>query len=151
MAGCQVIKQGDWYVMFYIGFRLLLQREVGVGIPVIPQGAFYVFADAIEVDRGQLRLRLRAPREGRRGLWELAKLHQIGRIDVDLEDPEVVRALSRIHVWPIDLAVCQKLRALDFEGEPADELIAVTSIVHGAPLVTRDSTIRKSKLVPLAC
>lgn len=26
-----------------------------------------------------------------------------------------------------------------------------TSIVHRAPLVTRDSRIRKSKLVPLAC
>ena len=84
-------------------------------------------------------------------LWEMAKLHQIGRIEVDLEDPEVVRALSRIHVWPIDLAVCQKLRALDFEGDPADQLIAATSIIHGAPLVTRDSVIRKSKLVPLAC
>jgi PIN domain nuclease of toxin-antitoxin system len=84
-------------------------------------------------------------------LWEMAKLHQIGRIEVDLEDPVVIRALSRIHVWPIDLAVCQKLRTLDFEGDPADEMIAATSIIHGAPLVTRDSAIRKSKLVPLAC
>ena len=84
-------------------------------------------------------------------LWEIAKLFQVGRIEVDLEDPEVVRVLSRINVWPIDLAVCQKLRALDFEGDPADELIAVTSIIHGAPLVTRDRTIRKSRLVPLAC
>jgi PIN domain nuclease of toxin-antitoxin system len=83
-------------------------------------------------------------------LWEIAKLFQLGRIEVDLEDPDVVRALSRVHVWPIDLAVCQKLRALDFQGDPADEMIAATSIVHGAPLVTRDSTIRKSKLVPLA-
>jgi len=83
-------------------------------------------------------------------LWEVAKLFQLGRIEVDLEDPVVVRALSRIHVWPIDLAICQKLRALDIKGDPADEMIAATSIVHGAPLVTRDSTIRKSKLVPLA-
>lgn len=60
-------------------------------------------------------------------LWEIAKLFQLGRIEVDLEDPEVVRALSRIHVWPIDLAVCQKLRALDFKGDPADEMIAATS------------------------
>jgi PIN domain nuclease of toxin-antitoxin system len=83
-------------------------------------------------------------------LWEIAKLFQLGRIEVDLEDPDVVRALSRIHVWPIDLAICQELRALDFRGDPADEMIAATSIVHRAPLVTRDSTIRKSKLVPLA-
>jgi len=84
-------------------------------------------------------------------LWEVAKLRQIGRIEMDLEDPEVLHALSRIHVWPIDLPVCQKLRALDFEGDPADELIAATSVLHGVPLVTRDSAIRKSKLVPLAC
>lgn len=84
-------------------------------------------------------------------LWELAKLHQLGRIEVDLEDPEVVRALSRVHVWPIDLSICQRLRALDFVGDPVDELIAATSLIHGAPLVTRDAAIRRSKLVPLAC
>lgn len=83
-------------------------------------------------------------------LWEIAKLFQLGCIEVDLEDPEVVRTLSRIHVWPIDLPVCQKLRSLDFRGDPADEIIAATSIVHRVPLVTRDSTIRKSKLVPLS-
>ena len=32
----------------------------------------------------------------------------------------------------------------------ADELIAATSIVHGAALVTRDKKIRRSKVVPLA-
>ena len=83
-------------------------------------------------------------------LWEIAKLFQLGRIEVDLEDPAVVRALSHVHVWPIDIQVCQKLRSLDFRGDPADELIAATSIVHRMPLVTRDSRILKSKLVPLA-
>jgi PIN domain nuclease of toxin-antitoxin system len=83
-------------------------------------------------------------------LWEFAKLFQLGRIELDLEDPQFVRALSKVHVWPIDLPVCQKLRSLDFKGDPADELIAGTSIVHRAPLVTRDSAIRRSKLVPLA-
>jgi PIN domain nuclease of toxin-antitoxin system len=84
-------------------------------------------------------------------LWEIAKLFQLGRIEVDLEDPVVVRALSQVQLWPIDLPICQKLRSLDFSGDPADEMIAATSIVHRVPLVTRDSTIRRSKLVPLAC
>jgi hypothetical protein len=35
--------------------------------------------------------------------WELAKLVQLGRIQMDLEDAEVVRALSALRVWPIDL------------------------------------------------
>ena len=37
-------------------------------------------------------------------LWELAKLVQLGRLDLDLDDREVVRILSRLQVWPIDLA-----------------------------------------------
>lgn len=83
-------------------------------------------------------------------LWEIAKLFHLGRIEVDLDDPDVVRALSKVHVWPIDLAICRRLGSLDFRGDPADELIAATSIVHRAPLVTRDRAMRRSRLVPLA-
>jgi PIN domain nuclease of toxin-antitoxin system len=83
-------------------------------------------------------------------LWELAKLVQIGRIDVDLNDGEVTRILSSLNVWPIDLSVALQSTRLDFKGDPADELIAATSVVHRVPLVTRDKAIRGSKLVPLA-
>lgn len=83
-------------------------------------------------------------------LWEVAKLCQLGRITLDLDDREVGRVLSRIPVWPIDLDICRELRNLDFRGDPADELIAATSIVHRAPLVTRDKALRTSKIVPLA-
>lgn len=82
--------------------------------------------------------------------WELAKLVQLGRIDVDLDDADVIRALSSLHVWPLDLAVARASTRMDFRGDPADELIAATSLVHGIPLVTRDRAIRRSKLVPLA-
>ena len=58
--------------------------------------------------------------------------------------------LSRLHVWPIDLAIARASTGLDFRGDPADELIAATSIVHDVPLLTRDDTIRNSKMVPLA-
>lgn len=83
-------------------------------------------------------------------LWEIAKLAELGRIEVDLDDPELIRALSRIHVWPLDLEVCRAIRGLDIEGDPADEIIAATSVVHRVPLVTRDRSLRRSKLVPLA-
>jgi PIN domain nuclease of toxin-antitoxin system len=33
-------------------------------------------------------------------LWELAKLVQLGRLELDLDDAELVRTLSRLHVWP---------------------------------------------------
>jgi PIN domain nuclease of toxin-antitoxin system len=82
--------------------------------------------------------------------WELAKLVQLRRIDLDLEDAEVTRVLSRIQVWPIDLVVARQSTRLDFASDPADELIAATSVVHNVPLLTRDRRIRASKIVPLA-
>ena len=82
--------------------------------------------------------------------WEMAKLRQLGRIEMDLEDPEVAGVLNRIHVWPIDLEVAVASTRLDFRGDPADELIAATSVVYRVPLVTRDLVIRGSGIVPLA-
>lgn len=83
-------------------------------------------------------------------LWEITKLNQLGRIALKVESAEFARALSLINVWPLDLAVCRRIRTLDFRSDPADEIIAATSLVHNVPLVTRDRRIRKSKLVPLA-
>ncbi|CAN5737763.1 hypothetical protein BH23ACT12_BH23ACT12_20430 [soil metagenome] len=82
--------------------------------------------------------------------WELAKLVQLGRIELNLDDPEVARTLSALHCWPLDLRVSVHSTRLDFSGDPADEIIAATSVVHGVPLVTRDRRIRNSKIVPLA-
>jgi PIN domain nuclease of toxin-antitoxin system len=82
--------------------------------------------------------------------WELAKLVQLGRIDVDLDEAEVVRTLSSIHVWPLDLPVSLQSTRLDFRGDAADEIIAATSVVHRVPLVTRDRRIRGSRIVPFA-
>jgi PIN domain nuclease of toxin-antitoxin system len=83
-------------------------------------------------------------------LWEIAKLAQLGRIEVDLDEPEVVRTLARIHVWPLTREIARASTRLDITGDPADELIAGTSVVHNVPLVTRDRRLLKSKLVPLA-
>jgi PIN domain nuclease of toxin-antitoxin system len=83
-------------------------------------------------------------------LWELAKLRQRGRIDIDLESASFSRLFGQIHTWPLDRAVCVKSTQLDFESNPADELIAATSIVHDVPLMTRDKRIRRSKLVRFA-
>lgn len=80
-------------------------------------------------------------------LWELAKLSQLKRIELDFEDVEVRRALSQIHIWPISYDVCRQIRHLDFKSDPADELIAATSIAYNVPLLTRDRKIKKSKQV----
>ncbi len=83
-------------------------------------------------------------------LWEISKLSELGRIEIDLENSELVRTLARIETWPLTLEVCRTIRTLDFKGDPADEIIGATSIVHKIPLLTRDRRIRRSKRVPLA-
>jgi len=83
-------------------------------------------------------------------LWEICKLVQLGRVRLDLEDPEVTRTLRRIHTWPLSLEVCRQSTRLDIRADPADELIAATSIVNDIPLVTRDRKILRSKRIPFA-
>jgi PIN domain nuclease of toxin-antitoxin system len=82
--------------------------------------------------------------------WDIAKLAQLGRVAIDVDSLGVRRIFAKVHVWPLDLAVCRESTELDFASDPADELIAATSIVRRVPLVTRDRKIRKSKLVPIA-
>ena len=81
-------------------------------------------------------------------LWEISKLVQLGRVEIDLHDPDVKVRLSSLHVWPITLPIALATHDLDFRSDPADELIAATSVVHRVPLVTRDAKILKSKIVP---
>ena len=81
-------------------------------------------------------------------LWEIAKLSQLGRIRTNLNEAKMRTALSALHVWPIDLATAQTATELDFSGNPADELIAATSVVRDAPLLTRDGRILGSQRVP---
>ena len=83
-------------------------------------------------------------------LREVAKLAQLGRIALDVRSAEFSRIFARVHIWPLDLAVCRQSTELDFISDPADELIAATSIVHRVPLLTRDRKMRRSKMVPLA-
>lgn len=83
-------------------------------------------------------------------LWEMTTLSRLGRISIDVDSTEFAHALGAIQIWPLDLAVCRALKKLDFQSDPADMLIAATSLLHNVPLVTRDRAIRRSKVVPLA-
>ncbi len=83
-------------------------------------------------------------------LWEIAKLAQLGRIDLDLDDPEVTRVLAQVHVWPLTRDIARTCARLDFKGDPADQIIGATSVVHSVPLLTRDRALLRSKVVPLA-
>jgi PIN domain nuclease of toxin-antitoxin system len=83
-------------------------------------------------------------------LWEIAKLAQLGRIEVDLDDPDVVRTLAAVEVWPLTAEIARASTRLDVRSDPADELIAATSVVHSVPLLTRDPRLRASRIIPLA-
>lgn len=82
-------------------------------------------------------------------LWEIAKLHQLGRIARSLNDPVTREFVSKCQVWPLDAAVALASTGLDFRSDPADEIIAATSVVHRVPLLTRDERLLASHVVPL--
>ena len=81
-------------------------------------------------------------------LWELAKMIQLGRLDMDLDVPEFRECLRSLTIVPINLEIARRSTQLDFSSDPADEIIATTSIVEDIPLLTRDRRILKSRIVP---
>jgi PIN domain nuclease of toxin-antitoxin system len=83
-------------------------------------------------------------------LWEIAKLAQRGRIDIDFDDPKFIKAMRQVTVYPVSVEIARQSTELDFRSDPADEIIAATSVVERIPLLTRDRKILKSKVVPLA-
>ncbi len=80
-------------------------------------------------------------------LWEIEKLYELGRLQYGVDYPPLAAAINRLEIWPLSPEVSLKLRALDFQSDPADEIIAATSLAHAIPLVTRDKRIRASKTV----
>src|SRR5262245_3097561 len=83
-------------------------------------------------------------------LWELAKLVQLRCLSLEFDAPEFREFLRQITIIPINLEIARRSTQLDFHSDPADEIIAATSIVEQIPLLTRDKKLLKSKLVPLA-
>jgi PIN domain nuclease of toxin-antitoxin system len=80
-------------------------------------------------------------------LWEIAKLIQLKKLELDLHSQAFQKLLSALRVIPINLEIARISTALDFRGDPADEIIAATCIVENIPLMTRDAKIQKSKMV----
>ena len=81
-------------------------------------------------------------------LWEIAKLVELGRLELDFEDVEFRMFLRNVTILPISVEVARTSTELDFKSDPADEIIAATAVVEQAPLLTRDRRIRKSRIVP---
>jgi PIN domain nuclease of toxin-antitoxin system len=82
--------------------------------------------------------------------WELAKLVQLRRLTMDFDTLEFRNFLRQVTVIPITFEIALASTQLDFHSDPADQIIAATSMIHRIPLLTRDRKIRKSKIVPFA-
>lgn len=83
-------------------------------------------------------------------LWETEMLERKGRIELYQDfstwvsaatDPQIARILPA----DVDLVVAQRQLPESFHGDPADRLIAATSILSGYPLATHDRRIRSSE------
>ncbi len=78
----------------------------------------------------------------------MAKLIQLGRLELDLDDGAFQSTLRFLTVIPISCEIAKVSTELDFASDPANEIIAATSVVEGIPLLTRDRRILKSRQVP---
>ena len=83
-------------------------------------------------------------------LWELAKLVQLKRLGLEFDAAEFREFLRQITVIPINLEIARRSTQLDIRSDPADEIIAATSVVEQIPLLTRDKKLLKSRMIPLA-
>ena len=83
-------------------------------------------------------------------LWEISKLVQLKRVSINVDGTAFRRFLRQLTVYPITMEIARQSVKLDFKSDPADEIIAATSVVEKIPLLTRDRRILKSRMVPLA-
>lgn len=82
-------------------------------------------------------------------LWEIAMLMQKGRLQVDagyLEFIDLVLTSSRYVVKPITPEIAELSSTLfsSFNKDPADRIIAATSIIENTKLVTVDKILLQS-------
>ena len=63
-------------------------------------------------------------------LWEIEMLYQHNRIPFGLDYGPIAAMVAHVHTWAISPRICLALRELDFKSDPADLLIAATSLVY---------------------
>ncbi len=85
-------------------------------------------------------------------LWEIATLHELGRISIPLplrEWLERATAPPLVERCGISPAVAAEVASLPptFHRDPADRIIVATARVFGATLLTRDRRIIESEIV----
>lgn len=87
-------------------------------------------------------------------LWELAKMAELGRLEVDAPLEEWLGSVENdpmISVLPLTARIAAESVRLGagFLKDPADQLIVATARCHGLRLMTADERIRRWGKVPL--
>lgn len=82
-------------------------------------------------------------------VWETEMLERKGRITLKPGFPEWISSAlatgaATLLIADIDVVTAQRKLPESFHADPADRLIAATSILSGYPLVTHDSRIANS-------
>jgi PIN domain nuclease of toxin-antitoxin system len=83
--------------------------------------------------------------------WEIAMLVDRGRINPGTDVASFLRlvvAARSLQVLSITPEIAALSVSLGLHGDPADRLIAATTIHHGAKLVTSDRLLREAPRVP---
>ncbi len=80
--------------------------------------------------------------------WELAMLAAKGRLELSMDvQVWIDLALQRpqVNLFPLtpEIAVLSTRLPGEFHGDPADRLIVASSLVHNAPLVSKDEKIQQ--------
>ena len=85
-------------------------------------------------------------------LWEIAMLMHKGRLSIDIEYLEFIGRILESNEY-VFMGITPEIAALstdllsDNNKDPADRIIAATSIIENAKLVTADKKLRQSKKV----
>lgn len=87
-------------------------------------------------------------------LWEIASLVERGRVKLSLPlDEWLARATAPPRVERVGITPAIAREMIDLSStrdwDPADRILVATARVHGVPLVTSDSRIVDSELVPV--
>jgi PIN domain nuclease of toxin-antitoxin system len=85
-------------------------------------------------------------------IWEISMLIKRARIEIDTTAASFLnlflesRNISVVSISP-EIAELSTSFGSEINNDPADRIIAATSIIHNAQLVTADSNLRQSALI----
>ncbi len=85
-------------------------------------------------------------------LYEIGWLASRGRIQLRMDREAFLSGIAANFVMlPVTASVAHLAAGLpeNFPSDPMDRMIAATALQRGAPLITSDKTIRRSRVVPV--